>query len=133
MKLEQPDKTVLVIDDDRDTRVAASEMLTEAGYRPVTARNGLEALQLLRMGERPLAMIIDMYMPLMDGESFCDSCDADPRFASIPRIIVSVNKTTGQHLRRWRAVAFLDKPIDPERLLESLATVAVRQAADAIG
>ena len=126
MKLEQTEKTVLVIDDDRDTRVAASEVLTEAGYRPVTARNGLEALQLLRSGERPAVMIIDMYMPIMDGESFCDTCDTEPRFANIPRIIVSVNKTNGQHLRRWRASAFLEKPIDPEQLLLAIVNATTQ-------
>ena len=124
--------TILVVDDDRDTRQAASEMLTEAGYRPVTARNGLEALHLLRTGERPVAMIVDMYMPIMDGESFCDTCDQEPRFADIPRIIVSVNKTNSSHIRRWRAAAFLEKPIHPERIIEAIkAATAHKQPAGA--
>lgn len=132
VKLEQPDRlagrphelgTILIVDDDRDTRVAASELLMEAGYRTITARNGLEALQLLRGGERPLAMIIDMYMPIMDGESFCDTCDTDPVFATIPRIITSVNKNNGAYIRRWRASAFLEKPIRAERVLEAILSI----------
>ncbi len=132
VKLEQPDRlagrprelgTILIVDDDRDTRVAASEVLVEAGYRTLTARNGLEALQLLRGGERPLAMIIDMYMPIMDGESFCDTCDTEPVFAAIPRIITSVNENNGAYIRRWRATAFLEKPIRAERLLEAILSI----------
>lgn len=115
--------TVLVIDDDRDTRVAASELLMEAGFRAVTARNGLEALQMLRTGERPIAMLVDMYMPIMDGETFCDTCDTIPAFADIPRIICSVNQSAAAHIKRWRAKAFLAKPIRAERVLEALLSI----------
>ena len=112
--------TVLIVDDDRDTRVAASELLAQAGYRPITARNGLEALHLLRQGERPVVILVDMYMPLMDGEAFCDTCDAIPEFASIPRIIVSANHHARPHIRRWRARSFLDKPVAGDRVLEAV-------------
>ena len=111
-------ETVLVIDDDPESLEAAMELLQSAGYNVVKARNGLEALQELQAGLRPRVMLIDLAMPLMDGRTFCQICDAEPAFARIPRVIVSGER----HARAMKhlARAVLPKPVHGERLLESL-------------
>lgn len=58
---------MLVADDDLETRAATSELLADMSYWPVTTRNGLEELEYLRRGVAPIAMLIDLYLPLMDG------------------------------------------------------------------
>ncbi len=115
---------ILIIDDDLDTRAAAADVLYDAGYWPMSARNGLEALQMLRTGVAPVAMIVDLFMPLMDGEAFCEACDADPRFKTIPRIIMSVSTNGRLYLERKRAHAFVGKPMQPARLIEAILSVA---------
>ena len=115
---------ILVIDDDLDTRAAAADVLYDAGYWPMSARNGLEALQMLRSGVAPVAMIIDLFMPLMDGEAFCEACDADPKFRNIPRVIMSVSTNGRLYLERKRAQAFVGKPMQPARLIEAILSVA---------
>jgi two-component system, chemotaxis family, sensor histidine kinase and response regulator PixL len=102
---------VLVVDDDLDTRAAASELLADMNYWPVTMRNGLEALQYLRMGVEPIALLIDLYMPLMDGEAFCEELDKDPRLARIPRYLISANPDAGQRQKFCGALGFLSKPL----------------------
>ena len=102
---------VLVIDDDLDTRAAASELLADMNYWPVTMRNGLEALQYLRMGVQPIAILIDLYMPLMDGEAFCEELDKDPRLAQIPRYLISANPGGAQRQKFCGARGFLPKPL----------------------
>ena len=108
---------VLVIDDDLDTRAAASELLADMDYWPVTMRNGLEALEYLRKGVEPVAMLIDLYMPLMDGEAFCEAVDKDPRLARIPRYLISANPDAETRQKFCRVAGFLKKPLDG-RLLE---------------
>src|SRR5438093_7360789 len=50
--------TVLVVEDDRDSRELLGEMLELSGYRPLLAADGLEALRLLRR-ERPCVILLD--------------------------------------------------------------------------
>ena len=114
---------ILVIDDDLDTRAAASELLADMDYWPVTTRNGLEALEYLRKGVQPIAILIDLYMPLMDGESFCQALDQDPRLAKIPRILISANRSAEQRMKMCGAAGFLPKPISGTAL-----EAALRQA-----
>ena len=102
---------VLLVDDDLDTRASVSELLSDLGYWPMTMRNGLEALEYLRLGGRPAAMLIDLYMPLMDGEAFCAACDADERLVQIPRILISANPEASRRTAVCRATAFLSKPV----------------------
>ena len=114
---------VLVVDDDFDTRASVSELPYDLGYWPMTMRNGLEALEYLRLGGRPAAMLIDLYMPLMDGEAFCAACDADERLVQIPRILISANPDASRRTAVCRATAFLSKPVseaDLELVLRAL-------------
>jgi CheY-like chemotaxis protein len=62
--------TVLVIEDDDDTRTAVSELLEDNGYQVTRARNGEEAEKLLRTGGLPDCIVLDLWMPIMNGWSF---------------------------------------------------------------
>jgi CheY-like chemotaxis protein len=63
-------RTILVVEDDDDTRADVSELLEENGYHVTRARNGLEAEGLMQVGIRPDCIILDLWMPVMDGWSF---------------------------------------------------------------
>jgi CheY-like chemotaxis protein len=110
---------VLVVDDDPDTRAATIDLLEAAGFRGVTARNGFEALQVLWGGLEPMALVIDLNMPLMDGEALCRELDAQPAYASIPRIVIS-GEQGAERAARCNAVGFIPKPVDERRLFELL-------------
>lgn len=127
---ERPTGPVLVIDDQEDIRDAISALLANAGYQVSTAEHGRAALdRIKRQGERPCLILLDLMMPVMDGVEFRERQLADPDLASIPVVIVSA---FGQHPRTsqvLRAVAYIGKPIDVDRLLENVACHCTRQAA----
>jgi CheY-like chemotaxis protein len=80
---------VLVVDDDAGIRDALVCVLAVGGYDAVTAEDGLDGLAYLRTGGRPSVIILDMFMPNMDGPAFQRALKADPRWAGIPVVIFS--------------------------------------------
>lgn len=81
-------KTVLVIDDSAAMREALVEVLHECGYRTVCAIHGAEALGLLD-GVSPDLVLLDMRMPVMGGLATLEQLREDPRWASLPVIVMS--------------------------------------------
>jgi CheY-like chemotaxis protein/anti-sigma regulatory factor (Ser/Thr protein kinase) len=111
--------TVLVIDDDPIVRDLMARFLTRQGFRAATAATGEEGLRLARE-LRPLAITLDVLMPVLDGWSVLSALKADPATADIPVIILSIvdDKNLGFALG---ASDYLTKPIDRDRLHAILA------------
>lgn len=80
--------TVLVVEDTELLRRMYSDSLTQAGYRVLTAADGLEALSTLRT-DTPDLILMDLIMPRMGGLEVLDLMRRDPRLESIPVIILS--------------------------------------------
>ena len=71
MSRKASSQRVLVIDDDADIRGALVGALEDEGYRAMSAANGLEALEVLRILPTPPSVILlDLMMPVMDGWQF---------------------------------------------------------------
>jgi CheY-like chemotaxis protein len=68
--LTPPRPTILLVEDDDDTRVSLSEFLDDAGYDVVQAANGREAEDRVLAGPRPDCILLDLWMPVMDGWRF---------------------------------------------------------------
>ena len=77
---------VLVVDEDARRLLMAH--LSEEGFDTRTAVNGREALQVLESVWVDL-IILDLLMPVMDGEAFLKTIRRDPRFAQVPVVIVT--------------------------------------------
>lgn len=85
---------VLLVDDVPENLALLEDVLSENGYEPVLARNGLEALQYLRMS--PVHLIVaDAMMPKMDGFQLCKEVKAQALWAKIPFIIYTGNYVDG--------------------------------------
>jgi CheY-like chemotaxis protein len=83
-------KTILIVEDDSDVREEIELALDHVGYRILTAGHGGEALAILRREPiRPSLILLDWMMPVMDGMSFLGHTASDPRYASIPVVVVS--------------------------------------------
>src|SRR5437773_2596044 len=81
-------RTVLVVDDDDEVRLAVADVLESEDYQVLSAGNGLEALQMLRgPGARPDVILLDMMMPVMDGWTFRAEQQKVPELASIPVLL----------------------------------------------
>jgi CheY-like chemotaxis protein len=112
---------VMIVDDDADVREMLGQMLELEGYPVITASDGADALQKLDGEPLPLAILLDLRMPGMNGWEFRALQLRDERLSAIPVLVVSADRTTpNEHLEDLRAVAFLRKPIDVDRLLEQL-------------
>lgn len=95
------------------------------GYPVITARNGQEALECLSR-ERPAMIITDILMPKMDGYTLAHTVQKDPRTRQIPIIFLSatyVNTDDKRFALNLGAVRFLEKPIDTEEFLLTIAEI----------
>src|SRR5262245_19902588 len=94
--LLQDEETVLVVDDNADTRLALTTLLGIRGYRTLEARNGRDALECLRALDAQVAVILlDLMMPEMDGHAFLAAKASDAAIAGIPVVVYSALSTTG--------------------------------------
>lgn len=109
---------ILVVEDDESLRQIIVELLQREGYAVAEARNGREALELLPH-TRPLVVILDVVMPVMDGTTFLDHKHSDPSFAHIPVVIFSSQPPPDIH-RKPGVVSVIKKPDGFEDLLETL-------------
>ncbi|HWC65466.1 MAG TPA: response regulator [Thermoanaerobaculia bacterium] len=117
-------KTVLVVEDDPDSREVFSELLRGQGYQVVSVPSGRAAIAYLRDQERPSVILLDMLMPEMDGWQFRRAQQGDPRIAGIPVVVVSALKAVENSAKRFGAVAFLGKPVSPDDLIGTISRVA---------
>ncbi|MBS0327358.1 MAG: Hpt domain-containing protein [Proteobacteria bacterium] len=114
-------KLVMVVDDSLTVRKFTTRFLTREGYDVVSARDGVEGLQLL--AERsPDVILLDIEMPRMDGFEFAKSAKGNPATSRIP-IVMITSRTADKH--RNRAIelgvdAFLGKPYQEDELLRNL-------------
>ncbi len=110
---------VLVVDDDRDIRDTLQELLEQEGYQVETARNGVEALAVARR-ERPAMILLDLFMPVMDGLEFRRVQREDPQLAHIPVVVVSAAAGMEARVAELSVAAFLEKPLRIEQLFDTI-------------
>jgi two-component system, chemotaxis family, chemotaxis protein CheY len=87
MALEPP--SVLIVDDEAGVVSGLTELLESEGYKVATACDGLDALNQLRAGLRPSAILLDLMMPRMDGWDFRHEQMKDDELKEIPIIILT--------------------------------------------
>jgi signal transduction histidine kinase/CheY-like chemotaxis protein len=107
--------TVLVVDDDPAVHDLLTTTLSREGYRLLHARDGVEALEILRKTP-PDIVTLDVMMPKVDGWSVLGMMKSDPALDHIPVIMVTIvdDRNLGYSLG---AAEFMTKPIDRSRLL----------------
>ena len=108
--------SVLVVEDHADLREMLAVLLECEGFRVRTAANGVEALA--RLGEsRPSLILLDLMMPVMNGDQFRECQLADPRFSDVPVICITAAHDGRLRAERMHATAYFQKPVDFDRLL----------------
>ncbi|HEY2149543.1 MAG TPA: response regulator [Vicinamibacterales bacterium] len=115
-----PHPTILVVEDDPDTRELMTAWLDAEGYRVRTATNGKEALKILQR-EVPCAMLVDLMMPIMDGAEFRRRVQTMPAISSVPFIMVSACSNAARVARDLN-IDVVGKPFDADQLLALVAS-----------
>src|SRR5579862_6320500 len=111
--LEHEHPNILVVEDDEDAREAMVSLLQMKGYHAVGAGNGREALDYLDQALAPDLIILDLWMPVMDGWQFRSEQTRNPRLAHIPVIVVTALSDRAD----VDANEVIIKPVDVDRLL----------------
>src|SRR3954463_4613069 len=104
---------VLVIEDDQDVAMAINDVVEERGYRAICVPNGKAALSVLEK-EHPALMLVDLFMPVMNGAEFLKVVKRTPKLASIPRVIMTAANDPMIGVRE--DVTVLYKPVDFDAL-----------------
>ena len=107
--------TVLIVEDDLDTREMLGRFLELEGYKVETAEHGRRALERLGSGVGACVILLDLMMPVMDGWQFRQEQIRDASLADIPVIVVSA--AGRERLEKIQANAYLSKPVDLDELL----------------
>ena len=119
---------VMVVDDSLTVRKFTSRLLEREGYRVITAKDGLDAIEKLR-DRLPDVMLVDIEMPRMDGFELTRSVRGDARTLGIPIIVIS-SRTAEKHRSRAAALgvsAFIGKPFQDAELLQNISACLRRQ------
>jgi two-component system chemotaxis sensor kinase CheA len=100
----RPQESVLVVDDSVIVREVERSILERAGYRVLTAADGVEALSIL--AERPCDLVVtDIDMPRMDGLRLTAEIRALPRLTQLPVILLTARADEESHRRGLEAGA----------------------------
>ena len=113
-------KKILIVEDEPDILSLTIIRLRTSGYEILTAKDGEEALEVLKTG-KPDLILLDMLLPKIRGDVICRKLKSDPRTRDIPIIIftASVVRIT-EKIMEMGADAYVLKPFEPEDLLEKI-------------
>ncbi len=116
--------TILVVDDNAFIREYLEERLVTGGYDVACAATGLEALDYLRRADKPLAIILDLHMPGMDGCEFRERQQQEPDLAAIPVILMSMEVGLEKIAARLGTAGHVQKPFGFEELAGTLRRIS---------
>jgi CheY-like chemotaxis protein len=112
---------VLIVDDDVRILRVLNDILIPNGYDVLLAKNGREAIEIVRK-EIPDLILMDIMMPVTDGYTACSIIKSDKITSHIPLIMLTgigfeLNKKLGEQLK---ADGYLVKPVSIENLLDTV-------------
>lgn len=102
----------MIVDDDRDIRETMAALFEDEGYLVRTAANGVEAFEALGQDQVPDLIILDLFMPRMDGRAFREAQLAREDLAAIPTVLLTASLENP-----LMGLPFLRKPIEASVLL----------------
>lgn len=121
--LEKDNQKPLIacIDDSQATTSMIEQIFAIAGYRFMAINNPLEAISCLK-DNRPDVILLDLYMPGIDGYELCSQIRQDPNFAKTPIIFLTSSDSVVDRIKSKMVGSshFLQKTIDADRLINTI-------------
>jgi len=114
-------KKILIVDDDATNRKFLQIVLSKkSNIEVIEAENGSDALE--KLTDDVAVILLDIYMPIMDGIKFLQNLKMEkPELSNIPVIVLSTDDTKKQEALSWGAVDFIVKPLNPVKLWEKIS------------
>lgn len=117
IETDKEKKKILVLDDEKHIITYLKTLLGQKGYETILALSVEEALEAAHR-EKPDLVILDLMMPKQTGTDFARKVSRDKELKDVPIIVVSA--LAGRELAVHNPVAVFDKPIDPDKFIESV-------------
>jgi CheY-like chemotaxis protein len=109
-------KIVVVVDDEPGICETLAEVFQDEGYAVHCAPDGARALALFRsLDRRPCIVLLDLFMPVMDGNEVYEAMQADPALRDIAVVI-----TTSDPSSAPAGVSIMKKPVSLKQLIETV-------------
>jgi len=112
-------KKILVVDDEAHITMLLKMRLQAEGYDVELAADGEEGIAKMK-SEKPDLVIMDVFMPRLNGYEAWDKKSRDPEIQKIPMIIMSAKCSTKDCYDNHAIVEFVPKPFDIPRFLEAV-------------
>jgi CheY-like chemotaxis protein len=116
-------KRILIVEDDPDVAAALAEVLEAAGFAPVVASNGRQAIDRLQREAPPTLILLDMMMPVMDGWAFRREQQKMNGVSEVPVVVLTADGDARQKALALRAQGHLSKPVSIDALLSVIERI----------
>lgn len=118
---------ILVVEDDVNTRKLMQAVLSQNGYEPVPAADGVEALEILDKKHIDL-ILLDIMMPRMDGYEFTAIIRDNPMLRDIPILMVTARETPADKRKGFLIGTddYMVKPVDEDEMVLRIAALLRR-------
>lgn len=113
-------KRILIVDDEEEALNHLKNILQRAGYQAISTTKGLEVLNLARL-HRPDLIIIDIYLPDLEGSEVAARLREDAQCMNIPIVFLSgvvINKEDKLSGEKFGRHYILAKPVTPKEILD---------------
>jgi len=120
---------ILVVDDDEANREILIRQLQREGFQPEAEPNGIAALERLQRDSRFDVVLLDLFMPEMDGFQVLEKIKSDATLRELPVIVLSALNDVENAVRsiEMGAEDFLSKPFDPVLLRARIGAILRRR------
>jgi len=121
---------LLIVEDDPDILKLLETTLKFSGYRVITARNGSEALDVVRQ-EYPMIVIADIMMPKLDGFGLVHRLRINPETRGIPVVFITatfVSRDDREFALNIGATRFIQKPLNLDEFLKTIENLMNQDA-----
>jgi len=122
ISLERERYNVLIVDDSLSMRHVLSTAVKKAGWTPVPARDGLEALDIIQRGPQPDLVLLDIEMPRMDGFEFLATVRGQKGRTDLP-IVMLTSRSGEKHRDKATSLGATDymvKPFQEDALIRNV-------------
>jgi two-component system alkaline phosphatase synthesis response regulator PhoP len=125
--MTKSDFKILIVDDEKDVREILEYNIQKDGYKVYTAKNGEDALEIVR-NKSPHLIVLDVMMPVMDGFQTCSKIRELPRNEKTIIVFLSARSEDYSQISGFEAGGddYVTKPVNPKVLLSRIKALLKR-------
>lgn len=114
----QLQKKILIVEDNETYRKVLKNAMQVSGFKVLEAENGLRGLEVMR-GDRPDLVLIDVYMPVMDGLTMLTEFKRDVQLMNIPAVMLTnVQEELENAVKKGAEEALLKSSLTPNQIID---------------